>query len=221
MSGCKRQQTAILYRGSLACNPHTLVIGHAIVWQASRETWSWIGVSVNKKRACPHLPPRHQTETAVRPMARPAATRENTTVEPPCRRTDGARLPRADSPATGKHTKPLQKWAEVEPANRSTAIQMGKLPSVGVPHGIADAKESHQFTGGRRSIECRNRTADYPLTARMGQRLRAAATRASGRETARCGDSTRRENSTAKSGVRSSRWPQVVPSSCPCARESR
>ena len=78
------------------------------MWQASRETWSSMGVSVNKKRACPHLPPLHQTGMAVRPMARPAATRENTTVEPPCCLTDGARLPRADSPATGKHTKPLQ-----------------------------------------------------------------------------------------------------------------
>jgi len=41
------------------------------------------------------------TDTAVRPMARPVATRENTTVDPLCRRTDGARLPRADTPVTG------------------------------------------------------------------------------------------------------------------------
>ena len=126
------------------------------MWQASLETWSWMGVSINKKRACPHLPPLHQTGTAVRPMARPAATRENTTVEPLCRLTDGARLPRADSPATGKHTKPLQKWAEAEPANRSTASTVGTLPSVGIPHGIADAKESHPFTGGRRSTPDRS-----------------------------------------------------------------
>ena len=110
-----------------------------------------MGVSVNKKRACPHLPPLQQNRMAVRPMARPAAIRENTTVEPLCRRTDGARLPRADSLATGKHTRPLQKWAEAEPANRSTAITVGKLPSVGIPPGIANAKEFHPFTGGKRS----------------------------------------------------------------------
>lgn len=40
-----------------------------------------MGVSVNKKQACPHLPPLYQTETAVRPMARPVPTRENTTVD--------------------------------------------------------------------------------------------------------------------------------------------
>ena len=74
-----------------------------------------MGVSVTKKRACPHLPPRHQTETAVRPMARPAATRENTTVDPLCRLTDGARGPRADSLATGKQTRPLQNGLKRSP----------------------------------------------------------------------------------------------------------
>ena len=74
-----------------------------------------MGVSVNKKRACPHLPPLHQTGIAVRPMARPAAILENTTVEPSCRPTDGARLPRADSPATGKQTRPLEKGPKRSP----------------------------------------------------------------------------------------------------------
>ena len=121
------------------------------MWQASRETWSWMGVSVNKKRACSHLPPLHQTGMAVRPMARPAATRENTTVEPSCRLTDGARVPRADSPATGQAHRTPAKWAEAEPANWSTASTVGTLPSVGIPYGIADARESHPFTGGWRS----------------------------------------------------------------------
>ena len=95
-----------------------------------------MGVSVDKKRVCPHLSPRHRTETAVRPMVRPAATRENTTVEPLCRLTDGARLPRADSPAPGKHTKPLQKWADAEPANRSTPSRWERCRRWASPTGL-------------------------------------------------------------------------------------
>ena len=110
-----------------------------------------MGVSVNKKRACPHLPLLHQTGMAVRPMARPAATRENTTVEPSCRRTDGARLPRADNPVTGKRTRPLKKGrsgaCKPEYRQHGGKIAFGGHP----PHGIANAKESHPFTGGRRS----------------------------------------------------------------------
>ena len=91
---------------------------------------------------------------AVRPMARPAATRENTTVEPPCRRTDGARLPRADNPVTGKRTRPLKKGRsgarKPEYHHRGGKVAVGGHPPrdcqrEGIPpvHGWVEVNRGH------------------------------------------------------------------------------
>ncbi len=101
--GWKRHRDETIHHAPFSCNPNVLLTSTHIIWYASRETWCWMGVTVNKKQACQHLPPLHETETAARAMPRPVPTRENTTVDARLREVPRGHAPRLHSLGSARH----------------------------------------------------------------------------------------------------------------------